>query len=169
MPAFPPPSAPIPGFPDYKIFRDGTIWSWRKNSAETRTLVPRIDRYGYHAVGLYRDGKRFYMRVHRLVWEAHVGPIPDGMTIDHLNEVKADNRLENLEVVSTGENLRRARENGRRERGSIPDETIIAAIEDHNAGMSAYRAADKHGISTCHFAQIVRGVKRKDLHYLFTR
>ena len=42
--------------------------------------------------------------VHRLVWMAFVGEIPDGMEIDHINCVRSDNRLENLRLVTHKEN-----------------------------------------------------------------
>ena len=41
---------------------------------------------------------------HRLLWEAHVAPIPSGMQINHKNGIKGDNRLENLEVVTPSQN-----------------------------------------------------------------
>jgi hypothetical protein len=44
------------------------------------------------------------IQVHRLVYESFVGPIPSEMQINHINGVKNDNRLENLEVVSASEN-----------------------------------------------------------------
>jgi len=37
---------------------------------------------------------------HRLVWEAHHGPIPDGMVIHHINGDNQDNRIENLQLVT---------------------------------------------------------------------
>lgn len=40
------------------------------------------------------------IRVHRLVWEIHNGPIPDGMEVDHINHIRHDNRIENLRVVT---------------------------------------------------------------------
>lgn len=42
--------------------------------------------------------------VHRLIYEAFVGMIPDGMDIDHINTIKNDNRLENLRCVTHKEN-----------------------------------------------------------------
>ena len=40
---------------------------------------------------------------HRLVWEAHHGPIPDGMAIHHVNGNNQDNRIENLQLVTPAE------------------------------------------------------------------
>lgn len=42
--------------------------------------------------------------VHRLVWEAFNGKIPEGMEIDHINCIRDDNRLENLRLVTHKEN-----------------------------------------------------------------
>ncbi len=37
---------------------------------------------------------------HRYVWEKEYGPIPKGFDIHHINGIRTDNRLENLEIVS---------------------------------------------------------------------
>lgn len=37
--------------------------------------------------------------VHRLVMETFVGPIPEGKTVDHINRIRDDNRLENLQFA----------------------------------------------------------------------
>ena len=62
------------------------------------------DRYGYMVISMSRDGVKKHPSVHRLVWEAFHGPIPDGMQIDHINTVRDDNRLENLRTVSPKDN-----------------------------------------------------------------
>lgn len=65
-----------------------------------RRLLRRIERYsvaagdcvlwrgqvnaeGYGRINTHRDGKPRRFRVHRLVYELHIGPIPDGFVIDH--------------------------------------------------------------------------------------
>jgi len=40
---------------------------------------------------------------HRLVWEKHHGPIPDGMQVHHTNGDERDNRVENLQLVTPAE------------------------------------------------------------------
>jgi hypothetical protein len=43
---------------------------------------------------------------HRVVWEAFKGPIPEGMQVHHISGDRADNRLENLRLVTASENNR---------------------------------------------------------------
>lgn len=46
--------------------------------------------------------------VHRIVYETYVGEITDGMQIDHINDIRNDNRVENLQALTPLENLRKA-------------------------------------------------------------
>lgn len=46
---------------------------------------------------------------HRLAWEDARGPIPNGLTVDHLCRVRACVNVAHLELVSIAENIRRAK------------------------------------------------------------
>jgi hypothetical protein len=61
---------------------------------------------GYGAWGV--DGRS--RSTHRVAYESLVGPIPDGLTIDHLCREKRCCNPAHLEPVTVGENTRRARE-----------------------------------------------------------
>jgi hypothetical protein len=62
-----------------------------------------LDRHGY---GQWKVGKRNRL-AHRAMYEQHVGPIPDGMTLDHLCNIRACVNPAHLEPVPFAENVRR--------------------------------------------------------------
>jgi len=58
--------------------------------------------------------KGFWGKGHRMIWESVHGPIPERMEINHINGVKTDNRIENLELVTSSENKLHAYRTGLR-------------------------------------------------------
>ena len=94
----------IYGYPEYQVSNYGRVKSLErkvkcKNGYRTvreRILKP-ININGYYRVQLSSDGKKKYMLVHRLVGQAFL-PNPYNLPeVNHKNEIKTDNRLENLE------------------------------------------------------------------------
>lgn len=83
----------------YKVDESGNVFS----VARGRNIKPTSDRYGYKYVVLSVCGRRKTMKVHRLVAEAYI-PNPDGkQTVDHINNIKDDNRVENLRWATASE------------------------------------------------------------------
>ena len=70
-----------------------------------KILKTARDRYGYYQVGLCKNSIEKKYLVHRLVWIAFNGIIPEGLQVNHINEVKTDNRLSNLNLMTAKENL----------------------------------------------------------------
>ena len=62
---------------------------------------------GYSLVALYKDGKTKTITVHQLVAMAFLSHKPCGykLVVDHINTVKTDNRLQNLQLITHRENL----------------------------------------------------------------
>lgn len=79
-----------------------------KRTGKTKMLKPGITS-GYYRVVLCKNGKEKNLFVQRLVYAAFHGPIPGGLTVDHINGIKTDNRLENLQLLTRGDNARKAR------------------------------------------------------------
>ena len=66
-------------------------------------LVPcklSYNRYGYLQVSTPLRT----LTVHRLVYETFFGEVAKGFDIDHINDIKDDNRIENLRVLSHRDN-----------------------------------------------------------------
>lgn len=69
---------------------------------------------GYKQVDVCNDeGIKKHMRVHRLVYMAHKGVIPEGMQINHKDENKANNCIDNLELMTNKENCSYGTRNAR--------------------------------------------------------
>ena len=63
------------------------------------------DKDGYLIVGLYRDGKCKTVRVHRIVAKAFIDNPHNLPEINHIDEDKTNNHVENLEWCTTAYNL----------------------------------------------------------------
>ena len=61
-----------------------------------------IDGTGYRRIMI---GKKHY-KMHRLIWIMFKGEIPQGLIIDHIDQNKANNRIENLRLASKSANNR---------------------------------------------------------------
>ena len=69
----------------------------------TKKLIGSLLSNGYIQLSLYvPDSKKVYC--HHFVYETLKGKIPKGKIINHINEIKNDNRIENLELVTKSEN-----------------------------------------------------------------
>ena len=86
--------------------KDRTITNCRnrKQSFRETILKPDYAPNGYERVCLSKNGKYKHYRVAKLIYETFVGPVPEGMEIDHINGDNRDNRLENLRVCTHKEN-----------------------------------------------------------------
>jgi len=71
-----------------------------------RLLKPRLHRDGYIKCYLLKNGQSKTRMVHQLVAEVFLNHTPCGhkLVVNHINFNKADNRLSNLEIVTTREN-----------------------------------------------------------------
>ena len=75
-----------------------------------RILKQSPDRYGHTFVSLYKHDKDHRRYVHKLVAFAFLNHYTDGTTrlvIDHINEIKSDNRAKNLQIISHKENIQK--------------------------------------------------------------
>lgn len=65
---------------------------------------PQTAKSGYIMYMLSIQNVPVLRSAHRMVADAFLGPIPEGMQVNHKNGAKSDPRLDNLEVVTNSEN-----------------------------------------------------------------
>ena len=77
----------------YAVTSCGKVWSYRNECF----LKPKCEKNGYLRVNLYKDGKMKRHLIHRLVAMAYI-PNPENLPeINHKDENKTNNCLQNLE------------------------------------------------------------------------
>ncbi len=79
----------------------------RERKLPSKVLRPGVQK-GYLHVCLSSRGVETSYLVHRLVAAAFLGPIPNGMEVDHINEDHKDNRVSNLQFLSRFDNASRS-------------------------------------------------------------
>lgn len=104
----------ILGFDAYAVNENGEVFSQRG-----KTLCQWKDNMGYMQVVLYKNNKRHYKRVHRLVYEAFYGKIPDNLYINHIDSKKDNNKLSNLELMTNSENIKHFHDNHKQKRYNV--------------------------------------------------
>ena len=97
----------------YKVSNTGKVKSIKRTvehpGSKTRTfpetlLKPNKVAFDYLQVTLYKEGKRKCRYVHNLVMEAFVGEKQEGYEVNHKDEDKSNNQLNNLEYLTRKEN-----------------------------------------------------------------
>ena len=98
----------IKEFEEYTISKEGVVYSLKNN----KKLKPWINGKGYLQVRLYKDGKGYDKRVHRLVAETYIKNKENKEQVNHIDGNKLNNNVNNLEWVTNSENQKHAFQTG---------------------------------------------------------
>ncbi len=159
----------------YEVSSLGTVrsldreesWSYGANRFRSgRVMTPAHATNGYLVIKLRKNGQRQQRVVHRLVAEAFI-EIPVSLMrpeVNHKNGLKQDNRVENLEWVSSSQNTRHALATGlmsvrRGESHHASKLTAIQVEEIRDAyGKGAKQAdlAHQFGVNQTAISKIIR-------------
>ena len=138
----------------------------RNRTQINRVMVGSLMRNGYVRVCLRgANRKQIGFHVHRLVALAFLGKPKHGQMVNHINGIKTDNRLENLEWATGSENVRHSLRLGLRpnqERGSghhaaVLTEADVRQIKALRGVMRGDHIAARFGVSKATVSMIHTG------------
>ena len=102
---------PIKDFPDYFVDDEGNVYSKKffHIHKKLKKLNLKKDKKGYLDVGIInREKRRFTKQVHRLVAETFIPNPKNKPMVNHINGIKTDNSVSNLEWCTSSENSQHA-------------------------------------------------------------
>lgn len=152
---------PIPDYETlYAVSSDGQVKRLARKSRNglseftlpERQMKPSLSR-GYLRVSLWENNRSKVEFVHRLVMKAFVGQ--STLSVDHINGIKTDNRIENLRYCTLRENTIYQHEAGRVKfvrgiengKAKMNDDIVRQARRMILSGMSIQKIADHFGLS----------------------
>ena len=162
---------------------------WISNSDEDKIINRNtgkilrfhLDKDGYKVIGLItKNKKQKPYRIHAIKISAFIYT-PNLLTyniIRHLNDIKTDNRLENLAWGTQSDNVRDSIRNGSYNHKAVAEGSIkaikkiskpVRCIETGEIYSSAYEAKRKLGITPSHISECCNGTRKtsKGFHWEF--
>ena len=151
----------IPNWEGYEVSSLGRVKSFKRDREMILKTHKNIK--GYECVNLKQRPRHLTARVHKLVYVSFKGDT-NGLTIDHVDGNKLNNRLSNLEAVTYRENMNRGIKNGLFPHGhnhhcrKLDDCKILTIITYEAAGRTMKEAYDVFGVSSGSVSSAVSGV-----------
>lgn len=91
----------IKGYEKYSVSNFGNVM----NNKTKKILKPYKNKYGYLRVDFNRNYDRRQFLIHLLVWDMFVGTSRKGLVIDHIDNSRLNNRLDNLRLCTQRDNI----------------------------------------------------------------
>ena len=144
---------PLKGFEhDYAISRKGKILSLLTD----QIVRPTVNSEGYLKITLWKDGKSYTRRVHRLVAEQFI-PNPDNLpVVNHIDGNKKNPDVNNLEWCTQQENVQHAFNTGLTLKTS--DKVVVRG--DGRVYKSLTEAAKENYITKSAISKAIHGVRK---------
>lgn len=149
----------IKGYEDsYTIDSNGTVVSLNyRRTGKPHVLKPIKDSQGYLKVSLSKNGKLTQFFVHRLVAE-HFIDNPSGLPqVNHKDENKENNSVENLEWCTASYNVNYGTRNYK---DKLKQGKKVLCIETGEEFLSIREAAKQYNIDRSDLSKCCRGIKR---------
>ena len=155
----------IPNCEGYQVSNKGNVKSLSySRTGKEGILKLCLCSMGYPMVSLGINGKMKSKRVHRIVAETFISNPEGKPNINHINGIKTDNRMENLEWCTQKENVHHSEKNGlaKHARGEKAGRSKITKadameIKYGHQGMKQRDIAEIYGVSQSHVCRIRLG------------
>ena len=146
----------------YQVSNLGKVKSLNYNHTKKEKILKHgSDRVGYLRVNLCKEGKRKTYQVHRLVAQAFIPNLENKPQVNHKDEDKTNNKVENLEWMTRRENINYGTRN---ERCSKPIYGINIRTNEKIEFPSTMEA-QRNGFDQSHIVDCLKGRNKSHKGY----
>ena len=140
----------------YQVSNLGNVKSLNYNkTGEPKLLTGSFDKDGYHQVILSKNSQKNHFKTHRLVAQEFI-PNPDNLPmVNHKNEQKNDNRVENLEWCDAKYNINYG---SRKQKVSKALSKPVMCVETGQVYKNALVAAAELGLDNSSIGKCCKGI-----------
>lgn len=149
-----------PIFINYSCDEKGNVFSQYKK------LNPSVHHTGYAVINVSLNKNKKQYRVHRFIYECIVGDIPKHLVVDHIDNNKLNNCIENLQLLTSKQNTQKAALEGnfgqKGEKNPMSKLTNLEAFNlfnDINVGMNNKDIALKYNLHS-RYVSLIRHKRR---------
>lgn len=141
---------------DYIVGENGTVI----NTKTSNMISANTDKNGRYRIGIQIEGKQKVMSLHHVVYMAYYGPVPKGMTVNHIDEDKENNHYTNLELMTHSDNIKSYVKNNPTVK--VYSDTVIEELCKYlKAGVYYKYIAIAYDFDIAYMYSIAKGKKRK--------
>lgn len=148
-------------FNKYVLYKDGRMYSYK--TKKFRKWVNENN--GYLGMVLSVNGIKIPVLQHRILAQSFIPNPENKREVNHINGIKQDNSLCNLEWATSSENLKHAYDTGLRKPAPTYKKVINVLLG--NVYDSVMEAAKVHNISKQYLSDMLRGRRKNKTNLQF--
>lgn len=143
----------------YTVYEDGAVCN---PDGSARKL--NKNQKGYIQISMKVDGKWTTRHQHKLMYTCFVGEVPDGFEVDHINNIRDDNRLTNFQLLSKSNNNKKSYSSGNRVVSGEANANSVLTDKDvadiRISPLTGVALAKRYRVSATQISRVRRGVQR---------